>query len=100
MKAVANFASIICGLLGLGATPVQGIPQPEPATTRHPGEGVERAAARLAAKRKANEAIPSGYRETRQQRRAANRKLEKETRGRLKDAAMSQGVKGGSAVIS
>ena len=37
--------------------------------TQTQGDGEERARRRLAAKRKANEKIPSAYRETRQQRR-------------------------------
>lgn len=63
------------------------------------GDGTVRARQRLAAKRKANAEIPSGYRMTRQQRRR-----EQILRGRqimtiAKKEAAQRGIKGGSARI-
>lgn len=64
-------------------------PRPQASTTYSPvqGEGFQRAHKRLMAKRKANAAIPSGYRFTRQQRRALQRQHDKETEITAAEAA-------------
>lgn len=87
-------------LAGLTALPLQAkgsTPAPPGSYTRAaPGEGVRRAQRRLAAKLKANRAIPSPSRITRQQRRAQARMQAKKTRltpaeyGRRKMAVIRQ----------
>lgn len=63
------------------------------------GPGRVRAAKRLADKRKANQAIPSGARYTRQQDRAQMRSLSKEQRTDRKEHAMRTKRVGGSAGV-
>lgn len=63
------------------------------------GQGVRRAQRDMAAKRKANQAIPSGAVVTRQQRRAEARAQMKTRRASFKKAMMEQRLPGGSAVI-
>ncbi|WP_010137567.1 hypothetical protein [Oceanicola sp. S124] len=76
------------------------IPSPQPkATRRFPGDGVRRAEARLAAKRKANTLIPDCPIETRQRRRAEERARAKAYRLVLKREAMKNKLPGGAAVI-
>lgn len=66
---------------------------------RAPGEGEQRAAERLRAKRAANAQIPSGYVATRQQRRREAILREKQALTVAKKQAEQQRVMGGSARI-
>lgn len=66
---------------------------------RRPGPGVKRAEARLAAKRKANEDIPSAWRYTRQQARAEKRQIDKMQRSARKEFAMKNKRPGGAAEV-
>lgn len=87
-------ALLSSGIKTVGRT---AIPQPEPTHNRNPGEGVARAQARLRAKLKANEAIPSGERYTRQQDRAEQRRHAKSMRTLRKNRAMQASYPGGAA---
>lgn len=63
------------------------------------GQGTKRRLKREAAKQKANKAIPSGAKMTRQQRRREELQGYKAERSRLKQEAMRQGRPGGAAVV-
>lgn len=75
----------------------QAIPQPKPTFNKSSGADVARAQARLRAKLKANEAIPSGERYTRQQDRAEKRRHAKSMRTLRKQRAMQARYPGGAA---
>lgn len=95
MKVLRNLG----GLLSLAAIGSVKFSNANALSSPNPGPGVERAEERLAAKRKANEEIPSAHTFTRQQRRAQERAALKDRRSRFKKAMMEKRLPGGAAVI-
>ena len=96
MKILKSLAATLA-LMGATTAP---LPSPQPRSTRRmPGDGVRRAEARLAAKRRANKLIPDATVYTRQQRRAEERARAKAYRSVLKREAMQNKLPGGAAVI-
>lgn len=63
------------------------------------GDGAKRARERLLAKRRANAQLPSGYVETRQQRRRSAILRGRQVMSIARQEAMKRGITGGSAII-